>query len=72
MITMLMVAEPLMELHWYTMMLLSLSTQAHSGGPLGYGYTPGVPGFAGGWLGMGWDEYGNFSNEGGQGAIGRR
>ncbi|WP_337970829.1 DUF6701 domain-containing protein [Vibrio navarrensis] len=37
------------------------------GGPLGYGFKPNEPGFAGGWLGIGIDEYGNFSNEGGQG-----
>lgn len=37
------------------------------GGPLGYGFKPGEPGFAGGWLGIGIDEYGNFSNEGGTG-----
>lgn len=42
------------------------------GGPLGYGYKPGIPGFAGGWLGFGLDEFGNFSNEGGAGNIGRR
>ncbi|WP_245798222.1 DUF6701 domain-containing protein [Vibrio ostreicida] len=43
------------------------------GGPLGYGFKPNEPGFAGGWLGIGIDEYGNFSNEGGQGAEpGRR
>ncbi|MBE3670094.1 MSHA biogenesis protein MshQ [Vibrio navarrensis] len=43
------------------------------GGPLGYGFKPNEPGFAGGWLGIGIDEYGNFSNEGGQGAKpGRR
>lgn len=36
-----------------------------SGGPLGYGYKPGTPGFAGGWLGIGIDEYGNFRAEGG-------
>ncbi|GLT17120.1 hypothetical protein GCM10007938_08970 [Vibrio zhanjiangensis] len=43
------------------------------GGPLGYGFKPNEPGFAGGWLGVGIDEYGNFSREGGQGyAPGRR
>lgn len=43
------------------------------GGPLGYGFKPNEPGFAGGWLGIGIDEYGNFSNEGGQGTKpGRR
>lgn len=35
------------------------------GGPLGYGYKPGISGFAGGWLGIGIDEFGNFSGEGG-------
>ncbi|WP_339385141.1 DUF6701 domain-containing protein [Vibrio paracholerae] len=43
------------------------------GGPLGYGFKPNEAGFAGGWLGIGIDEYGNFSNEGGEGAMpGRR
>lgn len=42
------------------------------GGPLGYGYKPNEPGFAGGWLGLGLDEYGNFSNEGGSNGPGRR
>ncbi|ABK49869.1 MSHA biogenesis protein MshQ [Shewanella sp. ANA-3] len=36
------------------------------GGPLGYGYKPGISGFAGGWLGIGIDEFGNFSGEGGR------
>lgn len=42
------------------------------GGPLGYGFKPGIPGFAGGWLGFGLDEFGNFSNEGGSTNVGRR
>ena len=42
------------------------------GGPLGYGFKPGIPGFAGGWLGFGLDEFGNFSNEGGSSNVGRR
>lgn len=42
------------------------------GGALGYGFKPGIPGFAGGWLGFGLDEFGNFSNEGGSYNIGRR
>ncbi|EKO3927864.1 polymer-forming cytoskeletal protein [Vibrio metschnikovii] len=43
------------------------------GGPLGYGFKLNEPGFSGGWLGIGIDEYGNFSNEGGQGSKpGRR
>ncbi|QYJ70974.1 MSHA biogenesis protein MshQ [Shewanella sp. FJAT-51649] len=36
------------------------------GGPLGYGFKPGINGFAGGWLGIGIDEFGNFSGEGGR------
>ncbi|MFS1424440.1 DUF6701 domain-containing protein [Shewanella sp. 10N.286.48.B5] len=43
-----------------------------AGGPLGYGYRGNVAGFAGGWLGIGIDEYGNFSAEGGDSNIGRR
>lgn len=42
------------------------------GGPLGYGYKPGISGFAGGWLGIGIDEFGNFSGEGGGGSKGQR
>lgn len=44
------------------------------GGPLGYGTRGNAanPGFAGGWLGIGIDEYGNFSTEGGPGGPGRR
>jgi MSHA biogenesis protein MshQ len=42
------------------------------GGPLGYGFKPEVNGFAGGWLGVGIDEYGNFSGEGGATNKGRR
>ncbi|MFN3018900.1 DUF6701 domain-containing protein [Vibrio coralliilyticus] len=38
------------------------------GGPLGYGFKPNEPGFAGGWLGIGIDEYGNFSAQGGEGS----
>lgn len=43
------------------------------GGPLGYGTRGDAanPGFAGGWLGVGIDEYGNFSTEGGPGGPGR-
>jgi len=42
------------------------------GGPLGYGFKPGISGFAGGWLGIGIDEFGNFSGEGGSSNIGQR
>lgn len=44
------------------------------GGPLGYGTknTAATTGFAGGWLGVGIDEYGNFSNEGGTNSVGQR
>jgi MSHA biogenesis protein MshQ len=44
------------------------------GGPLGYGTRGDAanPGFAGGWLGIGIDEFGNFSTEGGPGGPERR
>ncbi|WP_434470849.1 DUF6701 domain-containing protein [Aeromonas veronii] len=42
------------------------------GGPLGYGFKPGIPGFAGGWLGIGFDEFGNYSGEGGTANVGQR
>jgi MSHA biogenesis protein MshQ len=42
------------------------------GGPLGYGARSTVDGFAGGWLGFGIDEFGNFSTEGGPSGPGRR
>jgi MSHA biogenesis protein MshQ len=42
------------------------------GGPLGYGTrsNAGIPGFAGGWIGVGLDEFGNYSWEGGTGGPG--
>ncbi|MCF5867906.1 DUF6701 domain-containing protein [Aeromonas veronii] len=43
------------------------------GGPLGYGHKgSAAPGFAGGWLGVGIDEFGNFSAEGGSNNQTRR
>ncbi|WP_240778405.1 DUF6701 domain-containing protein [Shewanella polaris] len=51
----------------------SITPQAGAyGGPLGYGARSNENGFAGGWLGFGIDEYGNFSREGGPSGPGRR
>ncbi|UJF21978.1 DUF6701 domain-containing protein [Shewanella sp. OMA3-2] len=51
----------------------SITPQAGAyGGPLGYGARSNVNGFAGGWLGFGIDEFGNFSTEGGPSGPGRR
>ncbi|MGI2179507.1 DUF6701 domain-containing protein [Shewanella frigidimarina] len=43
-----------------------------AGGPMGYGARSNVNGFAGGWLGFGIDEFGNFSAQGGPNGPGRR